>query len=285
VNVAIGLPSKPRRGSPDHAVGWAIRAENGPFSSLVVGDRVVSRGHEALTVLAACAAVTDRIRLMASLIVGPTRETTLLARQAATIDALSGGRLTLGRGVGAREDDYTATGTPFRGRGERAAAQLAELRRIWGDEPGAPTIGPAAVRPGGPEVLLGGYVPAVADRIAAHADGFMAPGGADPTAIAALWLLVRQRWADAGRTGTPRYIAGSYFALGPAADAAADAYIEAYYGYDPAVAAKRRATLPTSPAAVADTIRRAADLGCDELILRPVEADPAMLEELAGLLR
>ncbi|HEY7130764.1 MAG TPA: LLM class flavin-dependent oxidoreductase, partial [Candidatus Limnocylindrales bacterium] len=232
--------------------------------------------------------------LMASLIVGPIRETSLLARQAATVDALSGGRLTLGLGVGARLDDYEATGTPFAGRGERAAAQLAELRRIWGGAtltgtdtatgPGPGPIGPPPVRAGGPEVLLGGYVPAVADRIAAHADGFMAPGGAEPATIAVLWQLVRQKWSDAGRGGMPRFVGGSYFALGPAADAAADAYISAYYGYDPAVASKRRATLPTTPEAVAATIRRAGDLGCDELILRPVEADPAMLEELAALL-
>ena len=67
--------------------------------------------------LAACAGATSRIRLMASLIVGPARETTLLARQAATVDAISGGRPTLGLGVGARADDYEATGAAFAGRG------------------------------------------------------------------------------------------------------------------------------------------------------------------------
>jgi alkanesulfonate monooxygenase SsuD/methylene tetrahydromethanopterin reductase-like flavin-dependent oxidoreductase (luciferase family) len=286
--VALGIPARPLPDHPDHVVDWAVRAEAGPFTSVAVGDRVVSRGHEALIVLGACAAATKRVRLLAALVVGPIRETTLLARQAATLDAISGGRLTLGLGVGARTDDYDATGTPFAGRGARAEEQLARLRRIWRGEPaavGEPVpIGAPAVRRGGPEVLLGGYVPAVADRIAAHADGLLAPGGADDAAIAALWRAVEAAWASAGRAGSPRLVTGSYVALGPSADEAADRYIGAYYGYDPAVAARRRASLPTTPDAVRETLRRMAGLGADEVILRPVEADPTMVDRLAELL-
>ena len=223
---------------------------------------------------------------MASLLVGPVRETTLLARQAASIDAISGGRLSLGIGVGARRDDYAATGVPFAGRGSREAEQLAILHRLWRgetlDDAGGP-IGIAPARPGGPEVLIGGYVDAIADRIAAHGDGFMAPGGAEPAAIARLWTTIQAAWSSAGRSGVPRFVGSSYYALGPRAGAAADAYIEAYYGYDPALAERRRATLPTTPDAVRATIARVAELGCDELILRPVEADPAMLDDLAEL--
>ena len=65
---------------------WITRAERGPFSSVVVTDRVVSQALEPLSVLAMAAGATQRIRLMTSVVIGPTRETTLLARQAATID-------------------------------------------------------------------------------------------------------------------------------------------------------------------------------------------------------
>ncbi len=288
LDIAIGLPTRPRPGAPDHVLDWARAADAGPFSSLAAGDRVVAPAHEALAMLAACAGVTTRIRLMASLVVGPARETSLLARQAATIDAISGGRLVLGLGVGARADDYDATGVPFAGRGARATAQLATLRRLWRGEALDDRTGPIGVAPardGGPEVLIGGYVDAIAARIAAYGDGFMAPGGGDPVAIAALWRTIRAAWSDAGRPGSPRFVGSSYYALGPNAEGAARAYIDAYYGYDPALAARRLATLPTTPEAVDATIRRVAELGCDELILRPVEADPAMIDHLAAVVR
>ncbi|MEA2519890.1 MAG: hypothetical protein QOF49_1970 [Chloroflexota bacterium] len=305
MRIAIGLPTRQDPGQRDHVLAWAAAADVGPFSSLAVGDRVVAPAHEALAVLAACSAVTRRIGLMASLVVGPIRETTLLARQSATIDVLSGGRLTLGVGVGAREDDYQATGTPFRDRGAQSERQLAALRRLWHGEPleraeagpatgatvaGSATgasvgrIGIAPARAGGPEVLVGGYVPAIAGRIARFGDGFMAPGGADPVAIAGLWKQIETAWSEADRAGRPRMIAGSYFALGPDAVAAAAAYIDAYYGYDPKVAARRLADLPTSAEAILAVIRRTEDLGADELILRPVRADHMMRERLADLI-
>jgi alkanesulfonate monooxygenase SsuD/methylene tetrahydromethanopterin reductase-like flavin-dependent oxidoreductase (luciferase family) len=292
MEIGIGLPGREQPGQSDHVLDWARRAESGGFSSLAIGDRVVAPAHEALVTLAAAAGVTSRIRLMASLIVGPIRETTLLARQAASIDVLSGGRLSLGIGVGARADDYAATGTPFAGRGRREEDQLRTLRRLWSrDAPaerrsGAPEHGPIGVaptRPGGPEVLLGGYVPAVAQRIAAWGDGFIAPGGGEPAAIAVLWQAILDRWAEAGRRGRPRWVAGSYYALGPHADEAARAYIGAYYGYDPHLAARRLDALPATSAAVKETIQAWADRGVDELILRPVVADPAMLDGLAEI--
>jgi alkanesulfonate monooxygenase SsuD/methylene tetrahydromethanopterin reductase-like flavin-dependent oxidoreductase (luciferase family) len=285
MRIAIGIPSRPEPGRPDHVLTWAEVAEAGPFSSIAVGDRVVAPAHEALAVLAACAGATRRIGLLAAAIVGPVRETTLLARQAASIDVLSGGRLTVGIGVGAREDDYRATGTDFRGRGRRETEQLGLLRDLLRGErlDGLGPIGPAPRRPGGPELLLGGYVPALAGRIAAFADGFLAPGGGEPAAIATLWRSITDAWSAAGREGAPRLVWGSYFALGPEADDAARAYIETYYGYDPAVAARRLATLPTTPDAVVATIRQARELGVDELILRPVRADLDMLERLADV--
>src|SRR3990172_725208 len=113
MRIAIGLPSRVASASGAAMLEWITRAERGPFSSVVVTDRVVSQALEPLAVLALAAGATQRIRLMTSVVIGPTRETTLLARQAATIDLLSGGRLTLGLGIGVRENDYLATGFDF----------------------------------------------------------------------------------------------------------------------------------------------------------------------------
>jgi alkanesulfonate monooxygenase SsuD/methylene tetrahydromethanopterin reductase-like flavin-dependent oxidoreductase (luciferase family) len=94
MRIAIGLPSRISSASGAVILEWITRAERGPFSSVVVTDRVVSQALEPITVLAMAAGATQRLRLMTSVVIGPTRETTLLARQAATIDVLSGGRLT-----------------------------------------------------------------------------------------------------------------------------------------------------------------------------------------------
>lgn len=288
MDLSIGLPARPRPGEPDHVLAWAQRAEAGPFRSLAAGDRVVSRGHEALTALAAAAGATSRIGLMASLIVGPARETTLLARQAASLDAISGGRLALGLGVGAREDDYVAVGGSFAGRGTAFDRQLAALRQAWAGGPategGPAPLGSAGVRPGGPEMLVGGYVRATARRIATWADGYMAPGGAEPDRLAAFWPEIEAAWHATGRPGRPRFVAGTYVSLGPDADAAARRYIEAYYGYDPALAERRLATIPRTTAALRDRIEAFAAIAADELILRPVEADPSFPDRLADAL-
>jgi alkanesulfonate monooxygenase SsuD/methylene tetrahydromethanopterin reductase-like flavin-dependent oxidoreductase (luciferase family) len=286
MQIGIGLPVRLASEPPERLLEWAARADEGPFSTIAVMDRVVYPAHEPLVTLAAAAAVTRRVRLLTSILLVPTRETTLLARQAASIDALSGGRLSIGTGVGIREDDYGATGTLFRGRGARLDEQLPVLRRIWAGEPGpgvSAPIGPRPARPGGPELLIGGYVDAVARRIARWGDGFMAPGGGAPERMAALWTRILDAWADAGRPGRPRRLGGSYFALGPDAEAAARSHIDAWYGFDPALAERRLASIPTTDAAVLEVIRRNRDLGVDELILRPCTPDPSGLDRLAEL--
>ena len=286
IQIGIGLPTRAHGARGDVLLEWAARADEGPFSSLAVTDRVVFEAQEPLVVLAAAASLTRRIRLMTSILLAPTRETTLLARQAASIDALSGGRLSLGVAIGAREVDYLATGQSFRARGRRLEEQLPLLRRIWAGEPVSADvgpIGPVPARPGGPELLIGGYVPAVARRIAAWADGFMAPGGGEPAAMLELWRSIEAAWATAGRAGRPRWVSGSYYALGPTAQQDARTYIEASYGADPSLAARRLRDIPTTSGAVRETIRRATEMGVDELILRPCSADLAALERLADV--
>jgi alkanesulfonate monooxygenase SsuD/methylene tetrahydromethanopterin reductase-like flavin-dependent oxidoreductase (luciferase family) len=265
---------------------WITRAERGPFSSLVVTDRVVSQALEPLSVLAMAAGATKRIGLMTSLVIGPTRETTLLARQAATVDVLSNGRFTLGVGIGVRKNDYLATGENFHRRGRRSEEQFALLRRLWAgetlsNEVGA--IGPASPRSGGPELLIGGYVPAIATRIGKWGDGYMAPGGGEPQAMQKMWRDILQGWKENKRQGRPRWVGASYFALGPNAAEQAASYINANYGYNPELAARRLRALPTSPAALEESIKRQADMGVDEFILRPCAEEVDQMERLADV--
>lgn len=284
IAIGVGLPTRLSGAPADMVVDWARRADVGPFSCVAVTDRVVIDALEPLSVLALAAGVTRRVRLVAGVVIGPTRETTLLARQTATIDALSGGRRTLGLGVGARPDDHEVTGGDFHRRGAAFDRQLPRLRAIWRREaPGAARIGPQPATPEGPELLIGGYVDATARRIAAWGDGHLAPGGGEPAAVARLWERIVAAWSEAGRTGRPRFVGGSYMALGPGAEEAARAYVLDGYGHDPDLAERRLRGVPITPDAVRARIAWAADLGMDEFILRPCAADPDQLDRLADV--
>jgi alkanesulfonate monooxygenase SsuD/methylene tetrahydromethanopterin reductase-like flavin-dependent oxidoreductase (luciferase family) len=286
MRIALGLPSRIVGASGELILEWATRAESGPFSSLVVTDRVVSQALEPFMVLAIAAGATRRIRLMTSVVIGPTRETTLMARQAATMDLLSGGRLTLGLGIGVRENDYQATGFDFHRRGRRVDEQLPILRRLWAGEnlsDDMGPIGPPPARSGGPELLIGGYVPAVVRRIAKWGDGYMAPGGGEPESMLEMWRQINRAWQEAGRQGRPRWVGATYFALGPNAMEQATRYINANYGYNPELAARRLRGIPTTSEAVAEAIKRQSDMGVDEYIMRPCAEDLDQMDRLADV--
>jgi alkanesulfonate monooxygenase SsuD/methylene tetrahydromethanopterin reductase-like flavin-dependent oxidoreductase (luciferase family) len=162
--------------------------------------------------------------------------------------------------------------------------QLPTLRRLWAGErlsDKVGPVGPAAFRARGPELLIGGYVPAVARRIAAWGDGYMAPGGGDPESMMEMWRRIGAAWAEAGRVGQPRWVGASYFALGPQAVDHVSRYINANYGYNPELAARRLRTIPTMREQVEEAIKRQADMGVDEFILRPCAEDLDQMERLA----
>src|ERR687898_239154 len=138
---------------------------------------------EPMAVLSAVAAVTHRARLVTMVVIAPLRAAGVLAKQAATVDALSGGRLTLGVGVGAREDDFQFAPASFHDRGRRFEEQLELMKRVWSgqpvsDEVGA--VGPPPTRAGGPELLIGGYTPVSIRRGGGGGGGGFKGGGGGP---------------------------------------------------------------------------------------------------------
>ncbi|HEY1349072.1 MAG TPA: LLM class flavin-dependent oxidoreductase [Ktedonobacteraceae bacterium] len=282
MNIGIGFPAWIPQINGAFLIDWATAADAGPFSTLGLIDRVVYTNYEPLIALAGAAGATRRIRLATTVLLAPLREPALLAKQSASLDALSGGRLTLGLGVGAREDDFLATSTPFRRRGKRFDEQLALMTRLWSgqsmsDEVGP--IGPAPVQGGGPEILLGGYSPAAIERLRHWGKGFMA-GGGDAELAQRFFRLAQATWREAGRPGKPRLVGCAYFALGPDAQERGAASIQDYYAFAPEHARRLAAALPASPAHVRARIEAYRDAGADELILWPTIAE---LEQVARL--
>lgn len=278
MRIGVGLPNSVPGVSGDLMVRWAVRAEAGPFSSLGAIDRLVYDSYEPMTALAAAAAVTERLGLATTIIIAPLRNTALLAKQAASLDALSGGRLTLGVAIGAREDDYQFAGVDQRARGRRLEEQLVRLRSIWQEQ----KIGPKSAQQNGPRLLIGGASDVVFARVARYADGYI-HGGGPPRAFASAARKARAAWADAGRPGRPLLWGQGYFALGDAAEAGAN-YLRHYYAFTGPFAEKIAAGLLTTPQAIVQYVRGYQEEGCDELILFPTVAGLEQLDQLAAVL-
>ncbi len=279
MNVGVGLPAGIPGATGPLIVEWARQADAGPFSSLGVLDRLVYDSYDPLTSLAAAAAVTRRVRLVTMIVIGPLRNTVLLAKMAASLDVLSNGRLVLGLAVGARQEDYAAAGVDYHSRGRRLAEQLTTLRDTWEEV----VIGPEPAQPGGPPLLVGGLSDQGFARVARYADGYV-HGGGPPRTFARAADKARAAWGDAGRPGQPQLWAQGYFALGDKAAEAGVRYLRDYYAFTGQFAERIAAGLLTTPQAIAQFLRGYAEAGCDEMVLLPTVADLEELHQLANVL-
>jgi alkanesulfonate monooxygenase SsuD/methylene tetrahydromethanopterin reductase-like flavin-dependent oxidoreductase (luciferase family) len=279
MDVGIGLPATIPGVEREQLLEWARRAERRGFSSLGTIDRIVYGNYEPLIALAAAAAVTERIRLATTILIAPNRANgVLVAKQAASVDQLSGGRLVLGVAVGGREDDYEASGADFHRRGRDMDRMLDEWQRVWGGESfgTAGAIGPSAR----PSLIIGGSSDAAFQRAARYADGWVM-GGGTPDQFRAGAATLKEAWSAAGRSGAPRTLAIGYYALGAGAKAAADSYLRDYYEFLGDYAGMVADSAATDAATVKAYVDAFAEAGCDELILFPCDPDPAQVDLLA----
>jgi alkanesulfonate monooxygenase SsuD/methylene tetrahydromethanopterin reductase-like flavin-dependent oxidoreductase (luciferase family) len=271
MNVGVGLPTTTPGTEAALVLEWARRADAGPFSSLAVLDRVAYDSLEPFAALAAAAAVTARVRLATMIAIGPLRATALLVKQAASVHALSGRRLTLGLALGARIEDYELANVDHRGRGRRLSEQLAYLRAGVDEDRLGPTRD-------GIELLVGGSSGQAFARMARYADGYAHNGG-PPRAFVGAATRAQAAWQDLGRPGRPRLWGQGYFALGDVERG--NAYLRDYYAFTGPFVERIVAANLTSARAIKDFVRGYEEAGCDELVLFPTVADAAELDRLA----
>jgi alkanesulfonate monooxygenase SsuD/methylene tetrahydromethanopterin reductase-like flavin-dependent oxidoreductase (luciferase family) len=283
VDIGIGLPSTVPGTEGRTLIDWARHAEEAGFSTLGTIGRLVYPSYEELIALSAAAAVTSQIRLTTSVLLAPLyTNSALFAKQAASLDRLSGGRLVLGLGLGGRDDDFAASGVSTQGRGRRLEEQVAMMKRVWSGEEFGYTgaIGPEPARPGGPEIILGGATEASFRRVARIADGWIM-GGGTPDMFAQAAAAVDQAWQDEGRPGQPRKLTLAYYGLGPEARSQADGYLLHYYGWLGEIANMIAGGAAVSPGMVKSYVAAFEASGCDEIIFVPTSSRPDQITLLA----
>ena len=259
---------------PHALVGLAVRAEELGLDSVWVHDHVFNVGHvfdriggrpyyEPLTLLSFVAARTSRIRLGTSVLVLPYHNPVRLAKTAATLDVLSGGRLILGVGVGAIEQEMRAMGNAYAERGAFSDEAIAVMRELWSREDprfdGTYTrfsgmkFSPKPIQRPSIPVVIGGVSEAAIRRAARVGDGWQ-PIGLAPDALGEAMVVLREQARAHGRDAASIPVS---IALGIGAPGA-----------------RRRHALGVEPGEVAKNARAYADLGVDTLVISANTSDP-----------
>ena len=285
MRIGIGLPATIPGTPGDLVLTWAQRAEERGFSSLGVIESIAFPSYDAPSVLAAGAAATERIGLLANLLIGPARNPALLAKQAASIDRLSGGRFIMGVGVGSSEEDYDLAEQLFHDRGKRWDAALETIHRVWSGEPvngASGPVGPTPTNGLSVPLLFGGMSAEAIRRTVRWGVGWTA-GAAGLPVVAPFAERVCQAWREAGKEGDPRLVCMSYFALGHGASEGIERYLRRYYEPGPYVEQVLRNT-PSTPAALRGVVAAYGDAGFDEMIFSPTIASLDQLNLLADAL-
>lgn len=289
MEIGVGLPTNLRGTNKDLVLEWAQLAEQAGFASLCMGERLTYAGYDWVLALTAAASVTSRIRLLANVIILPIHPVGLVAKQSLSLDDFSGGRFSLGVGLGTPLDDYDVAPSPRAGRGARFEESLRTLRELFKGESlidGVRAIGPPPVRDGGPEILLGANGLKSLRRAGEFTDGAVTWSfSADPVEARTMFDVVESSWKEAGRAGKPRLVCGCYYSAGPNAAADLEGYFRDYYPnvlpgqVESLLAAVRTVT----PEAIRSVVEEFEEIGCDEFIFVPVKPDMAHLEGLAEI--
>ena len=290
IDVGVALPQMAIGLDRGRFREWCAGIDDGPFVSISAGERITFHNLDGITACAAAAALTSRVRVFAHVIVLPWHQHAMIAKQLASIDVLSGGRLDVACGVGGRGQDYAALGVSDFGRHARLDGAVAAIRELWagGLAADGQPVGPAPVQPRGPALLASAMGPKSLARAAQWADGVSGFSLlADPAEMTGSCRAAHAAWATADRVERPRLVTGSFVALGAHAQADLHEFAFRYLEvFSPALARGLADAMPLyTPDALARAFCDAEEAGYDEFIVVPATSDPAMLVALADVCR
>lgn len=291
MRIGIGVPNTVPGPDPQLIPQWAQRAEQRGFEFVSTVGRVGYPSYDSLTALGVIAGCTSRIELLTNAVLGPTYPDAVLAKIAMTLSQLSGDRLTLGLGVGARESDYTPSDRDFTRRGRMFDQQLEHLHRAFrgealadGEEPGEQR--PVAPCPPGsqpPPILIGGHGRAAVRRTVRWGAGWTGAGGGPERARPVVEQL-RREWTDAGRSGQPRLLGLIYFSIGDDVVEQSDSYIRSYYRFAGDMANTVAEQAVRSRDEIRGAVERFAEVGMTELVFTPTVPRLDQVDGLADAL-
>lgn len=290
MKIGMTLPTMVPDLSRDDIHTWSRAIDVGPYASLALGERITFPNVEVMVTMTTAAAVTERVELIFTVIVLPMHSEALIAKQIATLDVLSGGRVTLGVGTGGREEDFRAVGASFEKRLTRMKQQAARMRSLWAGDPpheGASPIGPKPIQADGPPILVGALTDKSIKLAAGWADGVTGfTFGPEIEQVEKSFSRLDEAWAEHGRAGKPRKITSFFYALGPKAEQQMDAYVRRYlgiFGEEVATSIAKQCTA-TSDQKLRDLIKTFEDMGTDDLVLVPSSQDIDQLERVSDLI-
>lgn len=275
----------------ERTLDWFRQVDEGPFSTLSCGERMVGSSVDMMALLAGAAVATKRVQIVPTLYVLPMHPAIKVAKHAATLDMLAGGRTSIVVGTGGRPQDYRCMEKPREGRYARMDEQVALIRRVWAGElpfEGAEPIGPRPVQKGGPKILAGSMGPKSIARASKWADGVYSwSGNGIGAEMKQQYQWVSESWEKAGRTTAPRRVGGFWYSLAPNADEKLKAYVYKYIKVMGDAAAKHvaRSVDRSTPDRVLESLEAYAELGYEECWLNSATSELAEIENLVALMQ
>ncbi len=289
MKIGVCMPYMVRDYDRERILTWARLIDRGPFDSLSCGERMTGHTFEMNTILTAAAVVTERVRIISSLYVLPMRSAVMTAKEAASLDVISNGRVSVTVGVGGRENDYRAVGAPFTHRHQRLDDQVAEMKKVWRGEPlwdGADEVGPVSPQGANIPLYAGAMGPKAIARAAKWADGIYGTSMAgDREGHEKIFDMAKEAWRAEGRTDKPYLMGSFWYSLAPDAESELKSYVYDYMKYMGSdVAGYMSGTMTRhTPDAIREAIENVRAAGADELLLVPATAHYNEVEKLAEL--
>ena len=285
MTVGVALPQMATGLDRDRLVAWSRGIDAGPFSSVSAGERITFHNLDGFTLCSAAAALTERVRVLVNVAVLPWHAPALVAKELASLDVVSNGRVEVAVGVGGRSQDYAALGSPFAGRHRRLDDGVAELKRLWagGVAADGEVVGPSPIQAGGPPIMASAMGPKSLARAAKWAigvSGFTLLG--DAKEAGKLFRATESAWTNEGRSDRPRLVTGSFVALGPDAPTRLRSFAAEYlHVFSPELARSLADAMTLNePSRLVDLLDAVEAEGADEFIVVPATSDPRMLEIL-----